>query len=72
MTEQYLYVTRNRINEFTVFIIPLLGQWNIASYTHRMDKCCLQNSLTAAVGDPTITAVPRRLTKLRFIEELPV
>jgi hypothetical protein len=39
----------------TVFIIPLLGQWNIASYIHRKVKCCLQNTMTSAAGDAAIT-----------------
>ena len=44
MKEQYLYITSNTLNEVTLFIIPLLRQWNIVSYTHLLDKCCLQNT----------------------------
>jgi hypothetical protein len=69
--EQYLYVTNTTLNGVTLFIIPLLGQWNISSYTHLLDKCCLQYTFTAAAGDATITVVRRRLTKLWY-REFPV
>jgi hypothetical protein len=72
MKEQYQYVTINTLNEVTLFVIPLLGQWNIASYTQLLDKCCLQYTFIAAAGDATVTVVRRRLTKLWYREEFPV